>query len=336
MSVAAQTPAEARQVALHEIQHVCSAAGGVRHPARRPRGDLQGRLSNPVLRAILMTLSDLLQGRYGPMRAPPAPAGLGAHVVEQHNQYADPTLSGLDSETHDTRNIASRIPPSPTGMAGWLQGLAGRIRADSRPDNILAQGLESAGNWLDLNPHTPHDFAFPFGAAGLGALGASAGRQRPAPPWWMRPVPEPQLMDYSRYGGARSPHGLSLSSNLVNHPDYPTGGRNLFHYTINQDSRPIGHALGRIVDRDGRSVAYISHIFTGGGPDSLGVAGLRALREQVRQDFPNVTQFEGHRISGARALHGNNARQAVEMPAHVGAVPVLPFPPQPQDMFDQR
>lgn len=49
-----------------------------------------------------------------------------------------------------------------------------------------------------------------------------------------------------------------------------------------------------------------------GNTNSLGVGGLRALREQIRKDYPNVTRFRGDRISGANpdrmqsvAMHAN-------------------------------
>ena len=113
-----------------------------------------------------MTLADLLQNRFGTMAPSPSLPGLDRAI------YGPPGPEPqLDSEIYDTRNIAARMPAPPTGMAAWLQGLAGRVRTASRPDNMLAGGLDTASRWLDLDPHIGQDTVAPLGGALMGALG---------------------------------------------------------------------------------------------------------------------------------------------------------------------
>jgi hypothetical protein len=118
----------------------------------------------------------------------------------------------------------------------------------------------------------------------------------------------------------RSTEGLSLSQNLM--PKAPPGtdflGQN-FHYKIFKDGQELGYAHGNV--RGG--LATIDNIDTGQG--TLGVQGLKQLREQLRQDFPKATTFEGLRISGARAGPASDPNnrdwfQTVKIPAVLAAI----------------
>jgi hypothetical protein len=94
----------------------------------------------------------------------------------------------------------------------------------------------------------------------------------------------------------RSNTGYSLSQNIAPPaPDNaPVTAGTPFHYKIFKDGEELGYAHGNVKG----GVATVNNIYT--DTDSLGVQGLRQLREQVRQDFPKVTNFEGYRISGPR------------------------------------
>lgn len=87
-------------------------------------------------------------------------------------------------------------------------------------------------------------------------------------------------------------------------------------YTVYRGDKPVASVSGYIADNTLRGM-NISPIREGleGGVGSLGVAGLRAIREQFRRDFPNVKRFTGTRVSGAR-VHNNapDYRQTVVMP----------------------
>jgi hypothetical protein len=53
------------------------------------------------------------------------------------------------------------------------------------------------------------------------------------------------------------------------------------------------------------------------GPNEMGVKGIRAIRDQIRKDFPDVTIFEGNRVSGARkgkaSKKSGTTRQTVKL-----------------------
>jgi hypothetical protein len=91
--------------------------------------------------------------------------------------------------------------------------------------------------------------------------------------------------------------GYSLSQNIAPPApaDVPSSSGTPFHYKIFNDGQEIGYAHGNVKG----GTATVNNIYTDEGT-SLGVSGLKSLRQQVRQDFPKVTNFEGYRISGAR------------------------------------
>jgi len=72
---------------------------------------------------------------------------------------------------------------------------------------------------------------------------------------------------------------------------------NHFAYTITRDGEWVGSAVGSI---DG-STAKFQFLGDphGNAVNTLGVAGLRELREQFRRYHPEVTEFTGLRDSGA-------------------------------------
>ena len=94
----------------------------------------------------------------------------------------------------------------------------------------------------------------------------------------------------------RSNTGYSLSQNIAPPApeNAPATAGTPFHYKIFRDGEELGYAHGNVKG----GTATVNNIYT--NEDTLGVQGLKSLREQVRQDFPKVTNFEGYRISGAR------------------------------------
>jgi len=93
------------------------------------------------------------------------------------------------------------------------------------------------------------------------------------------------------------------------------GDKQPFHYNIvDGDGGHAGSATGYV-----RGDTMWFDWFGGGhhNPTPLGVKGLRQLREQIRSDFPGVTNFSGVRVSGSRGgLQGNAARQQVTLAAN--------------------
>jgi hypothetical protein len=91
--------------------------------------------------------------------------------------------------------------------------------------------------------------------------------------------------------------GYSLSQNIAPPApaDAPSTSGTPFHYKIFKDGEELGYAHGTVKG----GTATVNNIYTNEG-ETLGVQGLRQLREHVRQDYPSVKNFEGYRISGAR------------------------------------
>jgi transposase len=85
----------------------------------------------------------------------------------------------------------------------------------------------------------------------------------------------------------RNPEGLSLSKNFS--PDAKDGW---FTYGIYNNGKEIGYVAGNVVDKH---TAYIDGFYA--APDAnIGIKGLKRLREDIRQDFPDINTFEGHRV----------------------------------------
>lgn len=86
-------------------------------------------------------------------------------------------------------------------------------------------------------------------------------------------------------------------------------------YRIRRNGQPIGDVS---VSVNG-NIANIRAINAEGGPNSLGLSGIRDLREAFRQAYPGVTEFTsgpGGRVSGARAgpaAAPNNKTQKVTL-----------------------
>lgn len=96
---------------------------------------------------------------------------------------------------------------------------------------------------------------------------------------------------YGKDAFPRTRQGASFSRNLADEP------HEAFDYMLYNNGKHVGDANGMV---DG-TTAFIDWIGRGGLQSQLGVKGLRQLREQMRQDFPHVTVFQGDRVSGARS-----------------------------------
>jgi hypothetical protein len=110
---------------------------------------------------------------------------------------------------------------------------------------------------------------------------------------WSRKAPDEDEPKPGRPAPAavpRSREGYSISQNLG---DDGAGG---FRYVLFRDGEPIGKASGFSFQGTTVHISWISG-------DLGGVAGIRALREAFREDFPRAREFAGSRISGAKALH---------------------------------
>ena len=128
-------------------------------------------------------------------------------------------------------------------------------------------------------------------------------------------------------GGPR----LTLSENLQStlRPDSPTTnqhGHPLFYYHLLQDGQKIGSAAGHVAG----DTAHVGWIGASGRENTLGPAAMRQLREAFRSKFPDVVNFEGGRVSGARAKSANTF-QTVRMKSEAGGLPLPTQAPQPDD-----
>jgi hypothetical protein len=187
--------------------------------------------------------------------------------------------------------------PSWTDFLNYLPG----YRAEQDRFNNLVQG-------------TPADQARAFTLNALNAASMLGPGKTPVPEMAApEAVPLPSA--------PRVNTGYSLSQNIAPPlpENAPSSSGTPFHYKIFKDGEELGYAHGNV--RGG--VATVNNIYT--NEDTLGVSGLRQLREQVRQDFPKVTNFEGYRISGARwgkaANEGNrDSFASIKIPTMLAAI----------------
>ena len=95
-----------------------------------------------------------------------------------------------------------------------------------------------------------------------------------------------------------------------------------FEYAIKDgDGNQIGTAIGD-VDGDTMHLDWLGG--KSGDKDILGLSGIRQLREQVRKDFPNVKNFTGYRVSGAKNTnHVSDRRQTVKILSDTGKPSIL-------------
>lgn len=104
--------------------------------------------------------------------------------------------------------------------------------------------------------------------------------------------------------------GASLSENTAK----PDSG--LFRYVMYRDGKPFGYASGMIIG-DKAHIGWIGDRKM--KANTIGVSGIRQLREQIRKDFPQAKTFSGSRISGARqgpaARPDADPRQSVYLPS---------------------
>ncbi len=68
-------------------------------------------------------------------------------------------------------------------------------------------------------------------------------------------------------------------------------------YSIREDGKWVGELTLRI-DPDG--TATIGQITMAGGKHPIGVRGLRAVRDAIKKDYPQITVWQGDRTTGAR------------------------------------
>jgi hypothetical protein len=87
-----------------------------------------------------------------------------------------------------------------------------------------------------------------------------------------------------------------------------------FRYAITKDGADTGLSITGRVKGDTARIDWIGGEAAmpkfAAGKNTLGVGGIRQLREALRKDFPEVTTFEGRRVSGARPL---NAQQRITL-----------------------
>ncbi len=228
-----------------------------------------------------------------------------------------------------TRDTANYLPDFPSGKGlGIMRGAQALTRGlapslASMVPETASSVLKTAslpvdayqGNQIDA---TPRDVAT---TAMLGILPAARGLVREA-----RMMREGRELAGSTIGGPyRSPErigrkelaaakpqsttGASLSTNLSSDP-------NAFTYAIYRDGKRIGDASGYVIGPKAHINWIGAHSMEA---NTIGISGVKRLREQIRKDFPTAKTFEGTRISGARqgpaARPDARSKQSVYIPS---------------------
>lgn len=107
--------------------------------------------------------------------------GQGIEPPPLTNFTADPQNElGTTATTADVGQVMDRMY---SGVPGLFRSAADRVRGASRPDNILAGGLDTAANWVSGTPRIGEDTVAPLGLGALampfavpGAVGIFGGR----------------------------------------------------------------------------------------------------------------------------------------------------------------
>jgi len=108
----------------------------------------------------------------------------------------------------------------------------------------------------------------------------------------------------------------------------PKGSRG-FDYEITRNGQPTGMRATGYVKNNKAHIDWIGDLDFESGPNSLGLSGIKQLREALRKDFPQVKYFEGERVSGARYQAGKeDLIQKVYLPSLGGPPPLPPFTPK--------
>lgn len=90
----------------------------------------------------------------------------------------------------------------------------------------------------------------------------------------------------------------------------PSGAK-LFDYKIIRNGEDTGLTASGFVRGDRAEIDFIGNM--DGGANSIGIDGIRQIREAFRRDFPSVKVFSGQRATGARK-NSDNITQEVVMP----------------------
>jgi hypothetical protein len=106
----------------------------------------------------------------------------------------------------------------------------------------------------------------------------------------------------------QSPGKLNLGHGNIS--DAPSGAK-LFDYKITRNGEDTGLTASGYVKGDRAEIDFIGKM--DGGANSIGIDGIRQIREAFRRDFPGVKVFSGERLTGARQ-NSNNITQEVVMP----------------------
>jgi hypothetical protein len=122
-------------------------------------------------RAAPITATDIMAQRYG----------LGVEPPPLTNYVADPGNElGLAGTTGDVLGAMDRMY---AGAPGAMRSGADAVRRNLTPDNIIADGIDTAANWIDGSPRVGVDTLAPLGLGALampfavpGAVGIFGGR----------------------------------------------------------------------------------------------------------------------------------------------------------------
>lgn len=107
-----------------------------------------------------MADTSILRDVYGEgYQAPPVTNWL----ADPHNETGAPQV--------DTQSMRAMLDRMYSGVPGQMRSLADRVRDDSRPDNLIAGGLDSLANWYSGQPRIGPDTAWPMGMGVMGAMG---------------------------------------------------------------------------------------------------------------------------------------------------------------------
>lgn len=216
-----------------------------------------------------------------------------------------------DEPSYTTADVKALMPtPTPSWYDQYVKPWGSAAPRDSWP--ALRQGVADLGAPVLGGAQKLSD-ALPSGVGDILLAGLLGPR--------LSSSASLRLAPWKEAGISRADIGLDKSSRLARvagEPWYEQLAARLPrippNLVIMREDKPIGHMT---YDVNG-DTAYIHGINTAGNPSGpFSMADWRSLREQFRQLHPEVTRFEGYRVSGAKSHNwpeeSEGRKQAIQM-----------------------
>ncbi len=234
------------------------------------------------------TLANILAGLDGdPRRSLRNP--LDEAYREQYNPWGLPPTAPNSLAGGEIRNPPPRPADAMAPVAEMLSPTMGGYGAANTLAGLLTDAY--GGDWKGAADKLP----MALGIFGFGRRAPAVAPKAPTLATLGRNDPSRPPVYVPAEATAKSTTGVSVSQNL-RHGERPSQDGELpFEYIIYKDGVPLGSVGGW----QAGNTMHIGGFDVKGGPNALGVVGIRQMHGAIKQDFPDVNTFAGSRAMGA-------------------------------------